>query len=186
MTNITSAQLKKHFANFSKEEMVREVAELSRTFSEVRELYQSKLTEGGSAELLEKYKGIVEHEFFPAHGFGKARLSVARKAVTDFKKLNPDMHSVADIMLYYAEMGVRFTSEYGDIDEPFYNSMESMYEAAALFVTEHKIGQQYQARFEKMVADTSGIGWGFHDQLTYLYEKYFSTKGRDVGEQKIL
>jgi len=89
-------------------------------------------------------------------------------------------------MLYYAEMGVRFTSEYGDIDEPFYNSMESMYEAAALFVTEHKIGQQYQARFEKMVADTSGIGWGFHDQLTYLYEKYFSTKGRDVGEQKIL
>ena len=46
MTNITSAQLKKHFANFSKEEMVREVAELSRTFSEVRELYQSKLTEG--------------------------------------------------------------------------------------------------------------------------------------------
>jgi len=54
------------------------------------------------------------------------------------------------------------------------------------FVIWGKIGQQYQARFEKMVADTSGFGWGFHDQLTYLYEKYFSTKGRDVGEQKIL
>ena len=163
MTNITSTQLKKYFADFSKEEMVKEVAELSRTFSEVGEFYQFKLIEGGNAELLEKYKRIVEHEFFPSRGFGKARLSVARKGVMDFKRLSPDSHSIADIMIYYAEMGVKFTSEYGDIDEPFYNSMESMYEAAALFVTEHKIPQitKSQNRLKQLPTPKPAVLCGF-------------------------
>jgi hypothetical protein len=37
---------------------------------------------------LEKYKAIIKKEFFPARGFGEARLSVARKAVMDYKKLS--------------------------------------------------------------------------------------------------
>src|SRR3989338_7409171 len=139
MTNVTSAQLKKHFENFSKEEVVREVAELSRMFSEVREFYQSKLTEGGNVELLEKYKEIVEHEFFPTRGFGKARLSVARKAVMDFKRVSMGIHFVADVMIFYVEM-------------------------AAKFVTENQIADSYNLRFKKMVEDTSCIGWVFLDE----------------------
>ena len=174
MTKITSSQLKKYFKDFSKEDAVREILELFQKFSDVRELYQSKLSEGGNAELCEKYKRIIKDEFFPMRGFGKARLSIARRAVLDFKRISSDIHCVADIMIQYVEVGVEFTREYGDIDEPFYNSMESMYEAAAGFVAEYKIADMYKARFEKMVKDTSDIGWGFHDTLSDMYEKHFS------------
>ena len=30
---------------------------------------------------------------------------------------------MADLLLVYAETGVRFTNEYGDIDEAFYTNM---------------------------------------------------------------
>jgi len=34
----------------------------------------------------ESYKQTIENEFFPVRGLGKARLSVARKAVNDYKR----------------------------------------------------------------------------------------------------
>jgi hypothetical protein len=54
-----------------------------------KEYYQLKLAGNeGDAQVLEKYKAIIKKEFFPARGFGEARLSVARKAVMDYKKLS--------------------------------------------------------------------------------------------------
>lgn len=59
--------------------------------------------------LLIPYKNIITHEFFPNRGFGKARLSVAKKAISDFKKLSDFPLNNADIMLHYVENGVQFT-----------------------------------------------------------------------------
>lgn len=174
MTKITRSQLKSHLINLSSEEVTGEVLELFKTFSEVREFYQSMLSQSGNAELCEKYKKVIKDEFFPERGFGKARLSVARGAVSNFKKISTDIHRIADTMIFYIETGVAFTREYGDIDEPFYNSMESMYEAAAEFVQKNGIAKAYKYRFEKMVSDTSDTGWGFHDTLSAMYEKHFS------------
>ena len=64
-------------------------------------------------------KEAVLECFFPKRGF-KLRLKDARKVISDFKKLEPDPESLADVMLYYVECGVRFTNDFGDIDEPFY------------------------------------------------------------------
>jgi hypothetical protein len=61
------------------------------------------------------------------------RGSVARKAVSDYKKVSASKFGLADVMLYYVEMGVQFTNAYGDIDEAFYNSMESMYESRKIY-----------------------------------------------------
>jgi hypothetical protein len=41
-------------------------------------------------ELYRKSKYKIEHEFFPERGFGKLKLSQAKKAITDFKKLSND------------------------------------------------------------------------------------------------
>jgi hypothetical protein len=55
-------------------------------------------------------------------------------------------------MLFYVEMGVRYTNQYGDINESFYTSMESMYENATKhisyhfsFVSEHQRGPDAQS-----------------------------------------
>ncbi len=48
------------------------------------------------------------------------------------KKLEPDPESLADVMLYYVEC-VQFTNDFGDIDEPFYNSIAGMFNNTAKF-----------------------------------------------------
>ena len=75
-----------------------------------------------------------------------------------------------DIMLFYVEQGVKFTLAYGDIDEAFYASMEGMYEKALSAMTELDSKNIFEQRSRKIVTDTSGIGWGFHDTLSDIFQ----------------
>jgi hypothetical protein len=76
-------------------------------------------------------------------------------------------------MLFYVEVGVEYTNTYGDINEPFYNSMESMYKRAVEYIVENELQEEYEGRCRGIVKDASGIGWGFHDGLRYIYEGSF-------------
>jgi hypothetical protein len=174
--------LKQYLGTSSREQLIAEIAEMFSKIDAVRDYYQSKLNLGYSAEVSEKYKSIIKHEFFPARGFGRARLSVARKAVSDYKKVSASKFGAADIMLYYVEMGVQFTNTYGDIDEAFYNSMESMYERAVKYIVQHGMQRQFEERCRRIVTDTSDIGWGFHDGLSCIYEEHF--KGDALPEDE--
>ena len=157
----------------SAQELTEEIKTLHKLFPAVREYYQNKLSSGGTAELLARYKKIIQHEFFPTRGHGRARLSVARKATQDFSKLSTDASAVADILIFYVEMGVEFTCEYGDIYEAFYTSMESMYAKAARHVVTHGLQAEFTPRLKKIVTDTRDIGWGFHDMLSDIFGEYF-------------
>lgn len=95
------------------------------------------------------------------------------KAVSEFKKFTKSQNDIADIMMFYVENGVDFTCDYGDIDERFYNSMEFMFESTLKFIQKHNLGKDFHARCKKIIDDTEGVGWGFHDQLGYLYNFYF-------------
>ena len=51
--------------------------------------------------------------------------------------------------------------------------MESMFESTLKFIQKQNLGKDFKARCRKIVDDTDGIEWGFHDQLGYLYDFYF-------------
>ncbi len=174
MKEISLKNLKKYLKQRSKEELINEISDLFTKFEYVRDYYQAKLGQN-DAQVLQKYKDIIEDEFFPTRGFGKMRLSVARKAVSDYQKMSGSKESLADIMIFFVEMGVRFTNEYGDIHEAFYNSMESMYERAIKFIVSHSMQNMFEVRCRKIIEDTSGIGWGFHDALSDMYYEYIGT-----------
>ena len=61
--------------------------------------------------------------------FFGSRLSLknARTIISDFKKVSKNRENVAELMLHYVECGVEYTSMYGDINEAFYYSIESMF-----------------------------------------------------------
>jgi hypothetical protein len=115
-----------------------------------------------------------QDEFFPTRGFGKARLKIAKKAISEYKKVGKTDVGSIDIMLFYVEQGVKFTLAYGDIDEPFYISMESMYEKAIEEIIKYGLKDIFQKRCRQIVENTSGIGWGFHDALSDMYEDAFN------------
>ncbi|MDI1358397.1 MAG: DUF6155 family protein [Methylobacter sp.] len=171
-TKLSLTELKKRLSSKTNAELIEEIGLLYKNFPNVKEYYQSILL-GDDSAILDKYKEILRSEFLMrGNRFPKMRLSVARKAVTDFKKISSSRQSIADIMITYVETGVSCTNEFGDIDEPFYNSMESMYETALKYVVKEHLFSAFDDRLSAIVDDTSGIGWGFHDQLSYLYETY--------------
>jgi len=73
-------------------------------FDAVKEYYTMQLGGTHSPQLLEQYKSVVRNEFFPARSFGEARLSIARKAVNDYKKVSDSHEGLIDLMLFYVEI----------------------------------------------------------------------------------
>ena len=165
--------LKQYLKSCSQEELISDIAELFKKFPSVKDYYQIKLYPQEDKEIAAKYKKIIEDEFFPTRGLGKARLSVAKKAISDYKKICQTDAALIDLMLLYVEQGVKFTNAYGDIDEPFYLSMEGVYKQAVEIIIKSNLKDIFQQRCQKIRSDTSGTGWGFHDTLTEVYEEAF-------------
>ena len=165
--------LKKHLKTRSQSELIADIAELYKRFQPVKDYYQIQLCPQDEQKVVAKYKKIIEDQFLPARGYGRAKLSVAKKAITEYKKVNRTIVGLIDIMLFYVEQGVKFTDAYGDIDEPFYISMETMYEKAIKEMIKHREQDAFQKRCLKIVNDTSEMGWGFHDTLSEIYEDAF-------------
>jgi hypothetical protein len=173
MPKLTTRELRKYLETKSHTDLVGDIVLFFSQFDGLKEYYSAHLGHGYSEELLEKYKTIIRKEFFPTRGFGSARLSIARKAITDYKKVSQNLLGLVDLMLYYVEMGVRFTNEYGDINEAFYTSMENVYDGALKLITVNDLQEHFQTRCLKMVTETRNIGWGFHDTLNDMYHTTF-------------
>ncbi|MCG3118855.1 MAG: hypothetical protein ALAOOOJD_01134 [bacterium] len=177
MKEISPQQLKQYLTQLPPSQLVDDIIDLYKKFNAVKDYYQNRMAPAAGQHLLEKYKAIIQKELFPTRGFGKLRLAVARKAITEYQKVSDSIPDLADLMLFYVEMGVQFTKTYGDINEPFYDSMETMYERVAKFVTKHQLNSQFVPRFDRIVNATSGMGWGFHDALTEIYHEHFGALG---------
>ena len=175
MSKISVRDLKRYLKQRTHDELVADIATLFKKFDAVKEYYQIQLDETSTEEIVDRYKADIKQEFFPARGYGQARLSVARKAITDCKKVVASHQYIAELMLYYVEMGVAFTDAYGDINEPFYNSMESMYERAVKLIAEHNLQDQFEVRCKKILRQTAGMGWGFPDALQTIYDEHFES-----------
>lgn len=77
-------------------------------------------------------------------------------------------------MIYYCECGVNFTLEFGDIDEPFYSSIESMYATALKLLQKHlEYKDDFLERVEAIIRRTEGMGWGFHETLHETFYSYY-------------
>lgn len=123
---------------------------------------------------LEDYKLIIEASICPSEPWKRdVSLSTGRKAIRDYKKALGDAEGLIDLMIYYCECGILFTLQFGDIDERFYASIESMYQSALDLLKKHKkLEDLFFTRIEKIVKDTHGMGWGFHDTLKEIFETY--------------
>ncbi len=173
MKPVNRTELGRFLRQLPHEQLVAQVLDLWASFPQVKDYYQAKVRPASDESVRQKYRRIVEHEFYPDRGYGKLRLAVARKAVTDYKKLAASADGVADLMLFYVETGVRFTNDFGDIDEPFYLSMERMYASALKWIGKHRLEEQFEKRCARVVEDTKDIGWGFHDTLGDMYSGHF-------------
>ncbi|CAN5353633.1 hypothetical protein BH10PSE16_BH10PSE16_40960 [soil metagenome] len=123
--------------------------------------------QGGGEEALEAYRRKIVEQFFPARGFGKLKLAEARKAIRDYRKATGQLAGTVELMMTYVENGARFTQEYGDIEERFYDSVESVLdELAALLLGEARsLYPGFESRLARVKKMTADMGWGFGDHV---------------------
>ncbi|WP_010531866.1 DUF6155 family protein [Lentibacillus jeotgali] len=181
VTNMKIPELKKNLKELNHKELIAVITDLYKLDSEVKDYLTLKFTgEEKKQELFDRAEKEIRDEFFPDQGFGKLRLAKAKKAFTDFKKLTNDQIGTLDLMLCYVEFGTEFTQTYGDIDERFYVSMESVYaQVISACDKDRTLFEQLNDRLYGVVIDSGGIGWGYHDNLT---DMYHSLKWLDEDE----
>ncbi len=159
---------RKHIATWDKPALIALVKDLYEAAAGNRDFIHARCqAEDGGGEVLEKYRQKIIGQFFSkkAHGMGDLKLGEARKAIRDYKKATGNIPGTAELLMTYVESGVRFTHEYGDIDERFYSSVESALDELAALLRGHvrEMYPQFRERLAKVVQMTDGIGWGFHD-----------------------
>jgi hypothetical protein len=162
------AHIRRQLNDWQKPALVALVKDLYEATPAFRDFLEARFQpeEGGGA-VLEKYRNKIVEQFFPRRGFGKLKLSEARKAIRDYRKASGDVAGTIDLMLTYVENGTAFTREFGDINEAYYYSLESVLaemvellwkEGAALY-------PRFRERILRMEASANGIGWGYGDYL---------------------
>lgn len=73
------------------------------------------------------------------------------------------------------ECGNRFTVEYGDMDEGFYNALNLMYKEAIdkILILPVEQRDDFRERLEEIMESSRNIGWGYHDELREDYYNAF-------------
>ena len=169
--------LKKELKKLDKKKLIDLITDLYKKNKSVKE-FLDFYTSPNEKELFNKYRDKVFEAFYPKRGFG-LKLTDGKKAISEFKKFEPSTKLIADLMLFYVETGVDFTNDFGDIDENFYSSLEKIYVEALTLMRNNDLLEKFANRAGKIIEETSGIGWGFHD---YLADVYFDFYPDDIEE----
>jgi hypothetical protein len=157
-------------SKLDKKELIGLITELYKKDKSAKEYLDFYIATDEDA-LFEKYHHKVIDAFYKKNA--DYDLKAARQAISDFKKLGASTELQCALMLLYVQSGVDFTSQYGDISESFYSSLEGMYfKALTLMKEEGHLPKFVDAAF-KVVNETDGIGWGFHDALSDNYFTFF-------------
>jgi len=158
--------VRQQLASWDKPALLALVKDLYEAAAENRDFIHARCQAGEcGGEALEKYRGKIVEQFFPARGDGKLKLEEARKAIRDYRKATGNLPGTAELLMTYVENGTRFTHEYGDIDERFYDSVESALDELAALLRGEARGMypQFRDRLAGLEQMADGIGWGFHD-----------------------
>lgn len=156
-------ELKLQLATFDKEQLIGLIGELYEKEKSVRaflDYYLNPKEDKALATCRER----VREAFYPKRGF-QLKLASGKKAISDFRKLKPSPESMVDLLLTYVETGVEYTLEFGDIDEAFYMSLESVFRDAMKIIKKNKLQKEFEARAELIVTRTEHTGWGFYEAL---------------------
>ncbi len=159
---------RRHLTTLDKPALLALVKDLYDSAAENRDFIQARCHAADSGgEVLETYRKRIVEQFFSkrADGIGALKLGEARKAIRDYRKATSNLSGTAELLMTYVENGAEFTHDYGDIDERFYNSVESALEelAGLLRGEAQEMYPQFSERLARVEQITEGIGWGFGD-----------------------
>ena len=162
----TRATFKQALSKLSRDELIRLVGDLYSVGPENRRFLEARFALG---DAIAPYKKIIQAALYPNVMKDRVEISFAkaRKAIGDYRKAVGDPKGVVELMVTAVECGNNFTVEYGDIDEPFYNNLESLFAKTVQFLKtlDQMTIDKYLPRMQAVVEAAHGIGWGYYDGI---------------------
>ena len=172
--------IKKELKKLDKDKLIDLVSDLYKKNKTVKEFFDFYVNPD-ERELFEKYRDKVFEAFYPKRGYNY-KLKDGKQAISDFKKLGTSTDLLADLMLFYVETGVKFTNDYGDVNESYYKSLATTFVDSLTLMSKENLLDKFEGRVVKVVDDTSGIGWGFHDYLVQVWMDFYPSEDEEDYE----
>lgn len=161
--------LKKLLNSMEKNELATLVCKVYKASKQAQSLIDVELCgEPVEEQLIADRKKKIHAAFFGR----RLSLKTGRTIISDFKKASKNKENIAELMLHYVECGVEYTNMYGDIDEAFYYSIESMFADFVRVLNGLDSESYYQRnadRIKKMCLSTDCVGWGFIEEMMNIY-----------------
>lgn len=148
-------------------EVILELGKLSPRNKQFLKLYLQSSEAADVESVVNEAKKKIDGFF---HGRGmlpKLDLSNARKTVNEYSKvLKVYPGKIADLKLYYVEVGTELTNEYGDMHGGFYSSLVSMFESFCKQINKHPVYfNQFKERIFELRSACKSIGYGYGDVI---------------------
>ena len=163
--------IKKSLKDFDTNHFIELVKDLYHLSENNRNFLHARFIKEG--DTLKRYKKIIFNALYQdvMDEDDSFEFEKAEKAIIHYEKATGDKRGVADLMIHYVECGNKYTIDYGDINESFYDALIEMYEKAVELVLKMPKGTQtpFQKRLKKIMESADGIGWGYHDGLCDSY-----------------
>lgn len=144
------SKLLKELDKQDKEELLRLLKEISRRFP-LAKMYLNMEFGIDSLPIIEKYKKLIDKEYFPARGQGKARSSKVNRTIKEFTRLVVFPEDLADIRLHQVEQAVRFMEIHNHQSEVFLSNLQSQWMETAQYLHKQDLTSSFSDRIETLL-----------------------------------
>lgn len=174
------SELKKYLTTLEKDQLIEVVTNLYKSNKSVKEYFNFTINPDPTATF-KIYDDKVYHAFFPKRG-NQLKLKDAQKAISDFKKLNPQPTHLAELLMRYVESGVFFERQFGDISDSFYSTGIKHFEQALLLLSQENRLGDFSGRINEIVKNSQKVGFDFPDDIKEVYQKYFKKSKKEKDD----
>ena len=165
------SQVKAQLKHWDKAQLTGLIQDLFDHSQENRDFLAARLLRDSIGDqVIAPYLKRIETAFYRKYGWPANRLNLkdARSAIREYQRATSDPAGTLELMLAHVETGTKFTCEFGDITEAFYDSLcSSLHDMKKLLVSEEgrSLYQQAKDRLAAMTRQADGIGWGYGDYV---------------------
>ncbi|MFH0958111.1 MAG: hypothetical protein V1897_05350 [Pseudomonadota bacterium] len=174
----TWSDVKSKIVNLSEQQLVQIVGELYRLSKENKEFLNVRFDV--LDDPLAPFKKSIEDALCPdVLGDKPIQIARAKEAIRRYYKAAGDLTGEAKLKTFFVECGNRYTLDYGDMYEEFYDAVNLMYREAiyAILTLPQEQRGNFKARLRIIMESAKDIGWGYYDELREDYYEAFPEDG---------
>jgi hypothetical protein len=176
----TWKDVKTKLANFDQPGLLALVRDLYAANKDNQTFLHARLRLGEDA--VEIYKKQIKLGLWPdVYRNHRPSVPQAKRAISDYEKATGDAAGMAELAVYFCELGAGFSREFGNDDQSYLNALVDMFDKAAFLAAglPTDIRNALHARLDSVCELSQSIGYGVGDAM---YDSLAQEDWEDLDE----